>query len=54
MWTGRSSERWQCGAQEFLIYVLAAFLLTWSEQLRTLEFQDLVMFLQASVCAVSL
>ena len=34
--------------QEFLIYVLAAFLLTWSQQLRTLDFQDLVMFLQAS------
>jgi len=40
-------------AQEFLIYVLAAFLLTWSEQLRTMEFQDLVMYLQASACAIS-
>ena len=28
--------------------MLAAFLLTWSQQLRTLDFQDLVMFLQAS------
>ena len=37
-----------CAAQEFLIYVLAAFLLTWSEPLRTMEFQDLVMYLQAS------
>ncbi len=42
-----------CVAQEFLIYVLAAFLLTWSDQLRTMEFQDLVMYLQASACASS-
>ena len=40
-----------CAAQEFLIYVLAAFLLTWSEPLRTMEFQDLVMYLQANAHA---
>ena len=40
-----------CAPQEFLIYVLAAFLLTWSAVLRTMDFQDLVMFLQARATA---
>lgn len=33
--------------KDFLIYVLAAFLTTWSATLRTMEFQDIIMFLQA-------
>eukprot|EP00887_Chlorella_sp_A99_P006931 scaffold2.g6931.t1 len=33
--------------REFLAYVLAAFLLSWPDQLRSLEFQELIMFLQA-------
>lgn len=32
--------------KEFLIYVLAAFLITWSSTLRTMDFQDAIMFLQ--------
>lgn len=32
--------------KDFLIYVLAAFLTTWSATLRTMEFQDIIMFLQ--------
>ncbi|KAI7846171.1 hypothetical protein COHA_000341 [Chlorella ohadii] len=32
--------------KEFLAYTLAAFLLSWSAQLRQLEFQELIMFLQ--------
>eukprot|EP00899_Mesostigma_viride_P003315 jgi/Mesvir1/12985/Mv05995-RA.1 len=32
--------------QEFLVYACASFLLTWSEQLRGLEFQDMLLFLQ--------
>ncbi len=34
------------GLKDFLTYVLTAFLLSWSATLRTLEFQELVMFLQ--------
>lgn len=32
--------------REFLTYVLAAFLLTWGDQLKTMDFQELIMFLQ--------
>ncbi|PSC74343.1 GTPase-activating gyp1 [Micractinium conductrix] len=32
--------------KDFLAYTLAAFLLSWSSQLQTLEFQELIMFLQ--------
>lgn len=28
------------------MYVLASFLLCWGQQLRSMEFQDLIMFLQ--------
>ncbi|XP_041012291.1 TBC1 domain family member 22B-like isoform X1 [Juglans microcarpa x Juglans regia] len=31
---------------EFLVYIFASFLLTWSDKLQTLDFQELVMFLQ--------
>ncbi|PKA61564.1 hypothetical protein AXF42_Ash018177 [Apostasia shenzhenica] len=31
---------------EFLVYISASFLLTWSEKLQKLEFQEMVMFLQ--------
>nr|XP_027119752.1 TBC1 domain family member 22B [Coffea arabica] len=31
---------------EFLVYIFASFLLTWSNKLQKLEFQDMVMFLQ--------
>ncbi|KAA0044535.1 hypothetical protein IC582_017317 [Cucumis melo] len=31
---------------DFLVYIFASFLLTWSEQLQKLDFQELVMFLQ--------
>ncbi|KAL4291256.1 hypothetical protein GQ457_14G001080 [Hibiscus cannabinus] len=31
---------------DFLVYIFASFLLTWSGTLRTLDFQELVMFLQ--------
>ncbi|XP_073124907.1 uncharacterized protein [Henckelia pumila] len=31
---------------EFLVYIFASFLLTWSDQLRKLEFQEMVMYLQ--------
>ncbi|CDP15469.1 unnamed protein product [Coffea canephora] len=31
---------------EFLVYIFASFLLTWSDKLQKLEFQDMVMFLQ--------
>ncbi|WJX45560.1 hypothetical protein P8452_32430 [Trifolium repens] len=31
---------------DFLVYIFASFLLTWSDKLRSLEFQELVMFLQ--------
>lgn len=31
---------------EFLVYIFASFLLTWSDKLQTLEFQEMVMFLQ--------
>ncbi|CAA3029240.1 GTPase-activating GYP1-like [Olea europaea subsp. europaea] len=31
---------------DFLVYIFASFLLTWSEKLQELEFQDMVMFLQ--------
>lgn len=34
------------GLREFLVYILASFLLSWSADLRTLEFQELIMFLQ--------
>ncbi|GIL47609.1 hypothetical protein Vafri_4393 [Volvox africanus] len=34
------------GFSEFLIYLSAAFLLSWKERLRLLEFQDLILFLQ--------
>jgi len=32
---------------EFLVYVCAALLLTWADQLKGMEFQDMVMFLQS-------
>lgn len=32
--------------KEFLVYVLSSFLLSWAPRLRTLEFQELIMFLQ--------
>ncbi|XP_047319161.1 GTPase-activating protein GYP1 [Impatiens glandulifera] len=32
--------------RDFLIYIFASFLLTWSEKLRELDFQEMVMFLQ--------
>ncbi|XP_022856170.1 GTPase-activating protein GYP1-like isoform X1 [Olea europaea var. sylvestris] len=32
--------------RDFLVYVFASFLLTWSDKLQKLEFQDMVMFLQ--------
>lgn len=31
---------------DFLVYIFASFLLTWSDRLQKLEFQDMVMFLQ--------
>ncbi|GFP85220.1 tbc1 domain family member 22b [Phtheirospermum japonicum] len=31
---------------DFLVYIFASFLLTWSDKLRKLEFQEMVMFLQ--------
>ncbi|KAL6196531.1 hypothetical protein ACLB2K_032146 [Fragaria x ananassa] len=31
---------------DFLVYIFASFLLTWSEELKKLDFQELVMFLQ--------
>uniref|UniRef100_A0A1D1Z5N7 TBC1 domain family member 22B n=1 Tax=Anthurium amnicola TaxID=1678845 RepID=A0A1D1Z5N7_9ARAE len=31
---------------EFLVYIFASFLLTWSDKLQKLDFQDMVMFLQ--------
>ncbi|XP_075477727.1 uncharacterized protein LOC142518799 [Primulina tabacum] len=31
---------------DFLVYIFASFLLTWSDQLRKLEFQEMVMYLQ--------
>ncbi|PON77713.1 Rab-GTPase-TBC domain containing protein [Parasponia andersonii] len=31
---------------DFLVYIFASFLLTWSDQLQKLDFQELVMFLQ--------
>ncbi|KAK4425032.1 TBC1 domain family member 22B [Sesamum alatum] len=31
---------------DFLVYIAASFLLTWSDELRKLDFQELVMFLQ--------
>ncbi|KAL2507238.1 Ypt/Rab-GAP domain of gyp1p superfamily protein [Forsythia ovata] len=31
---------------EFLVYIFASFLLTWSDKLKELEFQEMVMFLQ--------
>ncbi|XP_038877768.1 TBC1 domain family member 22B [Benincasa hispida] len=31
---------------DFLVYIFASFLLTWSEELQKLDFQELVMFLQ--------
>lgn len=34
------------GLKDFLVYVLASFLLSWGPSLRTMEFQDLIMFLQ--------
>ncbi|XP_078440914.1 ypt/Rab-GAP domain of gyp1p superfamily protein [Wolffia australiana] len=34
------------GLPEFLVYIFASFLLTWSETLRKYDFQDMVMFLQ--------
>lgn len=34
------------GLREFLVYVLASFLLTWANQLQHLDFQELIMFLQ--------
>lgn len=45
-----------CSSQvkDFLVYVLASFLLSWSEQLRTLEFQELIMFLQVHGCSADL
>jgi hypothetical protein len=32
--------------KEFLVYVLSSFLLSWASQLKNMEFQDLIMFLQ--------
>lgn len=32
--------------KEFLVYVLSSFLLFWASQLKTMEFQELIMFLQ--------
>jgi hypothetical protein len=32
--------------KEFLVYVLSSFLLSWASQLKTMEFQELIMFLQ--------
>jgi hypothetical protein len=34
------------GFETFHVYVCASFLLTWSERLREMEFQELVLFLQ--------
>ncbi|KAI3470179.1 hypothetical protein Pfo_026842, partial [Paulownia fortunei] len=31
---------------DFLVYIFASFLLTWSDKLQRLEFQEMVMFLQ--------
>ncbi|KAK4781668.1 hypothetical protein SAY86_015770 [Trapa natans] len=31
---------------DFLVYIFASFLLTWSEKLRKLDFQEMVMFIQ--------
>lgn len=33
-----------------MVYVLASFLLCWTDRIRSMEFQDLIMFLQ--VCVV--
>ena len=33
-----------------MVYVLASFLLCWADRIRSMEFQDLIMFLQ--VCVV--
>lgn len=35
------------GFSDFHVYVCAAFLAKWSEHIRKLEFQDIIMFLQA-------
>lgn len=35
------------GFSDFHVYVSAAFLVKWSEHLRKLEFQDIIMFLQS-------
>ncbi|KAL0041033.1 hypothetical protein WJX77_002810 [Trebouxia sp. C0004] len=34
------------GMKEFLIYALAAFLLTWEKELKQMDFQEMVLFLQ--------
>lgn len=34
------------GLKNFLVYVLSSFLLSWAPELKKLEFQELVMFLQ--------
>jgi len=46
---GRLWDTWLAEADnfpEYLVYVCASFLLTWSDQLQQLDFQEMVMFLQ--------
>lgn len=45
MWDTYLSEF--SGFAEFHVYVAAAFLCKWSRHLQTLEFQELIMFLQS-------
>jgi len=46
VWDTYLSEENGDGFKAFHVYVCAAFLLTWSKKLLSLEFQDLVIFLQ--------
>lgn len=41
------AEEGQAGFSEFHLYVCAAFLVKWSEQLQKMDFQETMMFLQA-------
>lgn len=46
MWDSYQAEG-SDGFSEFHLYVCAAFLVKWSSQLQTMEFQDIIMFLQS-------
>ncbi|KAL0638882.1 GTPase-activating protein [Maublancomyces gigas] len=47
MWDTYMAEEGQAGFSEFHLYVCAAFLVKWSEQLQKMDFQETMMFLQA-------